>query len=122
MRLLFDQNVSFRVVKQLKSNFPDAVGVKEVGLMNADDFQIWEYAQRHDYTVVTFDKDIPAIGAVRGFPPKIIWLRTGNLSNGAVVALFLERTEQFAQFIANGRKGCLLVYRTQLPKDEDPTT
>lgn len=119
MRLLFDQNVSYRVVKQLKPHFPNAVGVREVGLLNADDFQIWEYARQYDYTVVTFDKDIPAIGAVRGFPPKIIWLRTGNLSNQAVVLLFLERAAPFAEFIADGRKGCLLVYRTQNLTNED---
>lgn len=92
-----------------------------MGLINADDFEIWEYARQHDYTVVTFDKDIPAIGSVRGFPPKGIWLRTGNLSNQAVLALFHERSEQFAEFIANDRKGCLLVYLSQNVKNEDPT-
>lgn len=121
MRLLFDQNVSFRVVKQLKPVLPDIVGVREVGLMNADDFEIWEYARQNDYTVVTFDKDIPAIESVRGFPPKVIWLRTGNLSNQAVLTLFHERSEQFAEFIANDRKGCLMVYLSQNSKNEDPS-
>jgi len=45
MRLLFDQNISFRVVKHLKTELPDAIGVREVGLLNADDFEIWEYAR-----------------------------------------------------------------------------
>ncbi|MBC8154784.1 MAG: DUF5615 family PIN-like protein [Bacteroidetes bacterium] len=72
MRLLFDQNISYRVVKQLKLALPEVIGVKEVGLLNADDYEIWEYARQHEYTVVTFDKDIPAIESVRGYPPKII--------------------------------------------------
>ena len=121
MRLLFDQNVSYRVVKQLKPNFSDIIGVREVGLLNADDVHIWEYARQHDYTVVTFDKDIPNIGSVRGFPPKIIWLHTGNLSNQAVVDLFLNRSDEFANFIANVRKGCLLVYLLQTPENETPS-
>lgn len=120
MRLLFDQNVSYRVVKQLKPNFFDIIGVREVGLLNADDVQIWEYARQYDYTVVTFDKDIPNIGSVRGFPPKIIWLRTGNLTNQAVVDLFLNRADEFANFIANGREGYLLVYLLQTPENENP--
>lgn len=110
MRLLFDQNISFRVVKQPKPVLPEVIGVGEVGLLNADDYQIWEYARQYDYTVVTFDRDIPAIESVRGFPPKIIWLRTGNLVNSAVVALFMNRLDEFARFIANQRKGCLMVY------------
>lgn len=40
MRLLFDQNISYRVVKQLKALLPNIVGVKEVGLLDADDFEI----------------------------------------------------------------------------------
>lgn len=110
MRLLFDQNISFRVVKQLKPSFPETIGVREAGLYNADDFQIWEFASTNGYTVVTFDKDLPDIGAVRGFPPKIIWLRTGNVDNQALVNLFLARADDFHQFINSADSGTLLVY------------
>ncbi|MFD2570622.1 DUF5615 family PIN-like protein [Spirosoma soli] len=116
MRLLLDQNISFRVVKQLKSTFPEVIGVRECGLYNADDYQIWEYALQNNYTVVTFDKDIPAIGSVKGFPPKIIWLRTGNLSNQAVVSLFVDRASDFVAFIADDKKGCLMVYSHSAPQ------
>lgn len=112
MRLLFDQNISFRVVKQLKATFPEVVGVRECGLFNVDDYQIWEYARQNNHTVVSFDEDIPDIGSVRGFPPNIIWLRTGNLSNQSIIDLFKDHSEQFAAFIANERKGCLMVYLT----------
>jgi predicted nuclease of predicted toxin-antitoxin system len=98
------------VVKQLKVTFPDALGVRECGLYNADDYEIWEYARLNQYTVVTFDKDIPTIGSVKGFPPKIIWLRTGNLSNSAIVSLFVDHLDQFISFIANEKIGCLMVY------------
>ncbi|MCX6217101.1 DUF5615 family PIN-like protein [Spirosoma sp.] len=110
MQLLFDQNISFRVVKQLKTTFPEVIGVRECGLVNVDDYKIWEYARQNNYTVVTFDKDIPDIGSVKGFPPKIIWLRTGNMSNQAILTLFLDYSEQFAAFIANEKKGCLMIY------------
>ena len=113
IRLLLDQNISFRVLKQLKSNLPNTVGVQEVGLLNADDYEIWEYARQNDYVVVTFDKDIPMIGSVKGFPPKIIWLRTGNMSNQALVNLLLNRLDEFIDFNNRQSKGCLLVYHPQ---------
>ncbi len=118
MRLLFDQNISFRVVKRLKVIFPDVMSVRECGLFNANDYQIWEYARQKDYTVVTFDKDIPAIGSVKGFPPKIIWLRTGNISNQAIVSLFTDHSDGFVTFIANERKGCLMVYPNSDPDNQ----
>ncbi|GAB3554166.1 DUF5615 family PIN-like protein [Spirosoma fluminis] len=98
MRLLLDQNISFRVVKQLKTMFSEVIGVRECGLYNANDYQIWEYALQNNYTVVTFDKDTPAICSVKGFPPKIIWLRTGYLSNQAVVSLFIDQASDIIAF------------------------
>ena len=118
MRLLFDQNISFRVVKQLKATFPDVIGIRECGLFNADDYRIWEYARQNGYTVVKFDKDIPAIGSVKGFPPKIIWLRTGNLNNSVIVSLFINRLDEFVAFINNERKGCLMVYPDSVPDNQ----
>lgn len=66
---------------------------------------------------MTFDKDIPMIGSVRGFPPKIIWLRTGNMSNQALVSLLLNRLDEFIDFTSRQNKGCLLVY---YPRSTEP--
>jgi predicted nuclease of predicted toxin-antitoxin system len=57
MKLLFDQNISFRIVSKLKDTFSEAQQVRELGLENSTDREIWEYAKRNDYTVVTFDAD-----------------------------------------------------------------
>ena len=119
MRLLFDQNISYRVVKQLKPTFPDFIGVREVGLLNADDLEIWNYARLNNYTVITFDKDIPIISSVRGFPPKIIWLRIGNTDNSRLVSLIITRQDEFRQFIDWRNKGCLLVYNNVDPEAEN---
>ena len=119
MRLLFDQNISYRVVKQLKAMFPDALGVRECGLFTADDTQIWEYARQNSFIIVTFDKDIPIIGSVRGFPPKIIWLRTGNLTNQAIVTLFTDHSDEFDAFIQNEQMGCLMIYPDTAPNHQN---
>lgn len=120
MRLLFDQNISFRVVRKLKPLLSDIAGVAEVGLLNADDYEVWEYAKQHDYTVVTFDRDIPMIGSVRGFPPKIIWLRIGNTNNQQLVSFITDRLPEFVEFIARRNKGCLQVYHAPETETEDP--
>ena len=57
MKLLFDQNISFRVVKQISKIFPLARQVRELQLENFTDRKIWEFAKEQNYTIVTFDAD-----------------------------------------------------------------
>ncbi len=57
MKLLFDQNISFRLLRKIEVQFPEAKQVKEVGLENSTDMQIWEYAKVNHFTIVTFDAD-----------------------------------------------------------------
>ena len=55
MKILFDQNISFRIVKSLKDVFPDCSQVRLEGLENATDSEIWAYATENDYSIITFD-------------------------------------------------------------------
>ena len=57
MKLLFDQNISFRIIKQLERVFPGSKQVKELGLENTSDIEIWEYAKINNFVIVTFDAD-----------------------------------------------------------------
>ncbi len=110
MKLLFDQNISFRLVKRIIDLFPESKQVRGLGLENATDFEIFEYAKRNDYVIVTVDSDFCDLNIIKGFPPKIIWLRTGNrttinlerlLRNKQdLVELFL--TEDYGCFEING--------------------
>lgn len=84
MKLLFDQNISPKIVKQLEDLFPDAKQVRHLGLENASDIQIFEFVKKNGYTVVTFDSDFVDLNVIKGFPPKILWLKTGNLTTKAI--------------------------------------
>lgn len=103
MKLLLDQNISFRVAQAVQDIFPATAQVRELGLENAKDIAIWKYASESDYTIVTFDADFYDLSLVKGIPPKIIWLRTGNLTttnieqllraNAALIKAFVEDAE-----------------------------
>lgn len=81
MNILLDQNISFRVNRLLSDSFENVKQVKEIGLANASDVDIWSYAYSNNYTIVTFDSDFIDLAILKGSPPKIIWLRFGNSSN-----------------------------------------
>jgi predicted nuclease of predicted toxin-antitoxin system len=42
MKLLFDQNISHRLIYLIKDIYPEAKQVREIGLENSSDKQIWE--------------------------------------------------------------------------------
>ncbi|MCC7117720.1 MAG: DUF5615 family PIN-like protein [Anaerolineales bacterium] len=82
--LLFDQNISPKLVERLADIYPDSAHVSMLGLDHALDTEIWQYAHDHDYIIVTKDADFSELGVIRGFPPKIIWIRKGNCSTQAI--------------------------------------
>lgn len=88
MKLLFDQNLSPKLVSRLADLFPGSAHVLALGLDMADDAAIWEYARDNDFAIVTKDADFDLMGTVRGSPPKVIWLLIGNCTTAQVEALF----------------------------------
>lgn len=78
MKLLFDQNISFRIISKISLNFPEAKQVIQLGIENYSDMEIWKFAKENEYIIVTFDIDFYDLTNLQGFPPKIIWLRFGN--------------------------------------------
>lgn len=95
MKLLFDQNISFRIVSKLKIYFPECTQVRLEGLENKSDWNIWEFAKINEFTIVTFDTDFYDISLIRGIPPKIIWLRFGNTSTSHLIDKLILSSELF---------------------------
>lgn len=99
MRLLFDQNISYRITKKLNSYFTHCYHVSECGLSDHEDTEIWQYAKDNNYAIVTFDSDYYDISLINGHPPKVIWIRTGNLSTNEIVQLMIENKETISAFL-----------------------
>ncbi|WP_215223385.1 DUF5615 family PIN-like protein [Echinicola shivajiensis] len=99
MKVLFDQNVSFRIVNLLKDDYPEVKQVRLLGLENASDLKIWEYAKENDYTIITFDADFYELSNIKGHPPKIIWLRMGNTTTKSIAEKMISMKSVIADFI-----------------------
>lgn len=107
MRLLFDQNISARIVRLLKESFPDCTQVTLEGLGNVRDMEIWEWAKQNDCCIVTFDADFLDIITLRGFPPKVLLLRIGNRRTKDLAEILLKRKQVIEEFLINRSIGCL---------------
>jgi predicted nuclease of predicted toxin-antitoxin system len=78
MKLLFDQNLSPRLPRLLSNLYPQSVHVREAGLRDASDKEIWDYAKQNGLVIVSKDSDFQLRSLLYGHPPKFIWLRVGN--------------------------------------------
>jgi predicted nuclease of predicted toxin-antitoxin system len=107
VRLLFDQNISFKIISLLKSEFEDSQHVKDLNLVDATDHEIWSYAKANNCVIVTFDSDFYDFSLVWGHPPKIIWIRLLNQTTNFVAQILKERKSAIASFVQTSDLACL---------------
>ncbi len=98
MKLLFDQNISFKIINKISAYFPEAKQVVELNLYNSTDLEIWNYAKINSFTIVTFDKDFLDIQKFRGVPPKLILLKTGNSTTESLANLLYKNYNLIRDF------------------------
>ena len=110
MKLLFDQNISQKLVRELKDVYPRLNHVYLLGMHTAADEEVWNYARTKDFIIVTHDSDFYERSLLYGFPPKVIWLRTGNTSTQNIKRLLLKHRESIQLFSKDKTIGCLVVY------------
>ncbi len=98
MKLLFDQDLSYRIVEKLMPLYPDSVHVRLLGLESADDDTIWNFARANEYVIVSKDSDFHQRSLVLGFPPKVIWLRCGNCSTDQIEKVLRDNQVAIQEF------------------------
>jgi predicted nuclease of predicted toxin-antitoxin system len=99
VNLLFDQNISPRILKALSREFSNCQQVRFAGLENSSDFEIFLFARDNDFAVVTFDSDFVDLNAMHGTPPKIIYLNTGNLTTKSVSELIINNLLRISHYL-----------------------
>ncbi len=98
--LLFDQNLSYKLCKVLAGVFPGCQHVREAGLSNADDVEVWNFAAANGLIIVSKDQDFRQRALLFGPPPKCIWIRLGNCSTADIAHLLERRASPISDFLA----------------------
>jgi len=75
LKLLFDENLSRRLVSRLSRLYPGCTHAANVGLIQSPDRQVWEFAKANGMAIVSADADFYELATTMGPPPKVIWLR-----------------------------------------------
>jgi predicted nuclease of predicted toxin-antitoxin system len=91
MKLLLDANLSWRLTSILSEHFGECIHVNKTALPKpAKDTEIWNYAAVNEYTIITQDSDFLNLFETKGFPPKIILLRVGNIDRKTTEKILLQ--------------------------------
>src|SRR6266508_3645320 len=98
MRLLFDENLSERLVVQLSDCFPDSLHVRSLGKGAAPDRVVWNLATEHGCVLVTRDEDFLHLSTRYGSPPKVVWISGLNRPTEQVVALLRSQQVSIERF------------------------
>ena len=109
MKLLFDENVSPRLVSALSHEFPGSVHVRDIGLARASDATIWDYARTHGLTILSKDSDFHQVSFLRGPPPQVIWIRRGNCSTADIETLLRSHRTDILAFGADAEAAFLVL-------------
>lgn len=109
MRLLLDQNLSRRLVEALAADFPDSTHVVECGLDAATDREVWDFAGQRGYVITSKDSDFRQFAFLHGAPPKVIWIRTGNVTTRSIADLLQANKNRIEAFATSPEEALLVL-------------
>jgi predicted nuclease of predicted toxin-antitoxin system len=84
VKLLFDQNLSLRLVGRLADLYPGSSHLHVLGLDRAADGEVYGHARREGFAIVTKDADFSDLCLLQGFPPNVVWIRRGNCTTAEI--------------------------------------
>ena len=109
MKLLFDENLSPRLVAALADAYPGSRHVHECGLGGADDITIWQFAKENLFVIVSKDSDFQEHSILRGHPPKVVWLRAANCTSSEIEKLLRTAVPILQRFVQEDEESCLVL-------------
>jgi predicted nuclease of predicted toxin-antitoxin system len=112
VKLLFDENLSRRLVLWLNDLFPGSIHVGSVGLLEAPDKKIWKFAREGGFCIVSADSDFYEMAVLLNAPPKVIWLQGCNYPSSIAENLIRSQSIRIVDFL-NDDERSVLVLRPQ---------
>jgi predicted nuclease of predicted toxin-antitoxin system len=110
LKLLFDQNLSRKLVTRLVDIYPTLSHVQFHDLQKKTDTEIWSFAKANDFCIVTQDADFAERSRLYGSPPKVVWLRCGNVPTKQVETLLRSGKDSILELLRNPNFHCLELY------------
>jgi predicted nuclease of predicted toxin-antitoxin system len=109
VKLLLDENLSYRLVAQLASAFPGSAHVDSVSLHAQADSAIWNFARDNGFAIVSKDDDFRQLSFFHGAPPKVIWLSVGNATTDTILRILNDKRPEIEAFASDPVESLLVL-------------
>lgn len=109
MKLLLDQNLSRYLLTSICEIWPDSSHVALIGMNTASDKEIWAFAARNQYIILSKDNDFVQMATFFGAPPKVILLSIGNASTDDIKHCLLMHKKIINEFCNNLEEALLII-------------
>jgi predicted nuclease of predicted toxin-antitoxin system len=117
VKLLFDANLSPKLVGRLVELFPGSSHVVDAGLERfTPDVRVWEYAKANGFTIVTADADFIQLVRDRGHPPKVVRIEKCTFRTAEVETLIRRHAVRLTEFERSDSGLLILRNRAVSPK------
>ena len=83
----------------------------ELGHRNRPRGAIWDYAGAHGDVIASKDTDFRQLAFLFGPPPKVIWLRVGNVSTSVIEELLRKSVDTVDRFVSSDEESFLVLSR-----------
>lgn len=108
MKLLIDNNISYRVAVTLNKSILVCKHVSDFSLdANTEDSAIWNFAKKGGYIILTKDNDFEAMSRLFGCPPKVIQMICGNKRTPEIIRI-LEKNMGVIKLFDGDDENCLM--------------
>ena len=105
MTIWIDAQMSPAIAAWVSGNFPvGAVAVRDLGLRDAEDEEIFQAARRENAIVMTKDSDFVLLLDRLGPPPQVIWVTCGNTSNARLKEILTNTLPKALELLKSGEK------------------
>jgi predicted nuclease of predicted toxin-antitoxin system len=109
VKLLFDENLSPRLVESVASLYAGSLHVRDCGLLGGSDEEVWQYARQNGFAIVSKDSDFRHKSNLFGGPPKVIWLQIGNCTTRHAEFILINMVTRIQDFLLHGEESCLVL-------------
>lgn len=107
---LIDNNLSPRIADQIKDSFPGCQHVFSLGMDQVSDEAVFRYAQDNGFAILTKDADFYHLLNKYGHPPKVVWIRSGNVTTKYIIELLTHNNVSINEFLSSSPAGILELY------------
>jgi predicted nuclease of predicted toxin-antitoxin system len=105
MIIWIDAQMSPAIATWISSNFSvNAIAIRDLGLRDAEDKEIFEAARRENATVITKDADFVLLLDRLGAPPQVIWITCGNTSNARLKEILTTTLPKALELLKSGEE------------------